>query len=92
VFCQYPDLEVASAGTNHDAEISVGPDLLRWADVIFVMEKIHRTKLSNRFKQHLGQARIICLDIPDRYSYMDPDLVEILKTKVSKFLNIPNKS
>lgn len=88
VFCDYPGLEVASAGTNHDAEIPVGPDLLRWADVIFVMEKVHRAKLSRRFQQHLSAKRIICLNIPDRYAYMDPELVECLKTKVSKFLNL----
>jgi predicted protein tyrosine phosphatase len=89
VFCDYPGLEVASAGTNHDAEIPVGPDLLRWAEVIFVMEKVHRTKLSTRFQQHLVRKRIICLDIPDRYAYMDPDLIQLLKAKVPKFLDIP---
>jgi predicted protein tyrosine phosphatase len=88
VFCDYPGLEAASAGTNHDAEVPIGPDLLRWADVIFVMEKVHRIKLSRRFQKHLASKRIICLDIPDRYGYMDLELVECLKTKVSKFLNL----
>jgi predicted protein tyrosine phosphatase len=89
VFCDYPGLEVASAGTNHDAEIPVGPDLLQWADLIFVMEKVHRSKLSRRFQQHLARKRIICLDIPDRYAYMDPGLIQLLKAKVPKFLGIP---
>jgi predicted protein tyrosine phosphatase len=89
VFCDYPGLEVASAGTNHDAEIPVGPDLLQWAEVIFVMEKAHRTKLSQRFQRHLARKRIICLDIPDRYAYMDLELVDILKAKVPKFLGVP---
>lgn len=88
VFCDYPGLEVASAGTNHDAEVPVGPELLCWADIIFVMEKVHRTKLSKRFQQHLVRKRVICLDIPDRYAYMDPELVDILKVKVSAVLNI----
>ncbi len=89
VFCDYHDLETASAGTNHGAEVPVGPELLRWADIIFVMEKVHRTKLSKRFQQHLVRKRIICLDIPDRYAYMDPELIQILKAKVPKFLGIP---
>jgi predicted protein tyrosine phosphatase len=88
VFCEYPRLEVASAGTNRDAEVPVGPELLQWADLIFVMEKVHRTKLSRRFQKHLVRKRIICLDIPDRYAYMDPELIQILKAKVSKFLGI----
>jgi len=50
------------------------------------MEKTHRNKLSQRFKAHIGGKRIICLDIPDDYGFMDADLVELLKIKVSRFL------
>jgi predicted protein tyrosine phosphatase len=29
---------------------------------------------------------VICLDIPDEYEYMDPDLVRLLKQNVVRFL------
>jgi predicted protein tyrosine phosphatase len=86
VFADYPGIETASAGTNHDAEEPLTPEQLQWADLIFVMEKTHRNKLSQRFKAHIGGKHIICLDIPDDYGFMDPDLVELLKIKVSRFL------
>jgi len=50
------------------------------------MEKAHRNRLSAKFKRHLNGKRVICLDIPDDYAYMDPALVRLLKQKVSRFL------
>ena len=59
---------------------------IQWATVIFVMEKAHRNKLSRRFRQHLNGKRVICLGIPDEYDYMQPELVQLLKAKVSPHL------
>ena len=66
VFASHPAINVASAGTNHDAEVPLTPELVRWANIIFVMEKAHRNKLQKRFKTDLKDARVICLDIPGR--------------------------
>ena len=75
-----------SAGLNNDAENPVTPEALSWADVVFVMEKAHRNKLSAKFKAHLKETRVICLDIPDEYDYMDSELIKILKARVPKHL------
>jgi len=85
VFCDRPGFEVASAGVAPDAEVPVSPELLQWADVIFVMEPAHRNKLSKQFRPHLKGKRIICLNIPDQFEYMDPDLVRLLEIKVGPF-------
>ncbi len=50
VFADWPGIETSSAGLNHDAENPLTPDLLRWADIVFVMEQAHRRKLSSRFR------------------------------------------
>jgi predicted protein tyrosine phosphatase len=86
VFASWPGIETSSAGLNHDAENPVTPELLQWADLIFVMERTHRSKLSSKFKAHLGNARVVCLEIPDEYEFMDPDLVRLLKAKVPRYL------
>jgi len=86
LFASYQDIEVASAGLNHDAGNPVTPELLQWADLIFVMEKTHRTKLQNKFRMSLKDKRIICLNIPDKFDYMDPALVKLLEAKVPQFL------
>ncbi len=86
VFSAWPGIEVASAGLDHSAESPVTPELLKWADTIFVMEKSHRNKLAKKFKAHLKKQRVICLNIPDQFEYMDPTLVKLLKTLVPRHL------
>jgi predicted protein tyrosine phosphatase len=88
IFSSYPGLEVASAGLNDDSATPVSAELLEWADVIFVMEKIHRSKLSRRYGKHLKKQRIICLDIPDKFEYMDEGLVRFLKAAVPRHLGL----
>lgn len=86
VFASWPGIETQSAGLGNDAGNPVSPELLAWADLIFVMENAHRNKLSKKFRAFLGGKRVICLDIPDEYDYMDPVLVQLLRVRVSRFL------
>lgn len=88
VFAGYPGIEVSSAGTNSDADNPLTPELVLWADTIFVMEKLHRSKVQKRFRAEIKNARIICLDIPDDYEFMDEGLIRLLKAKVSRFLPV----
>jgi predicted protein tyrosine phosphatase len=90
IFSSVPSIEVASAGTNHDAVTPLTPELIEWADAIFVMERAHRTKLQKRFKRWAGGKRIICLDIPDDYEFMQSELVHLLRLRMARFL--PNGS
>lgn len=89
VFSRRPDLEVASAGTDNDADNPLSGELVEWADLIVVMERQHRTKVQKRFRASLRGKRIVCLDIPDRYAFMDPALVELLQTRLARHLPPP---
>lgn len=86
VFADCQGIETASAGLDNDADNPVTPELLEWAHTIFVMERIHRSKLSAKFKRHLAGKQIICLEIPDEYAYMDPLLITVLKAKLPRYL------
>jgi predicted protein tyrosine phosphatase len=86
VFADYPGVEVASAGTNNDAENPLTGELVKWADMIAVMEKPHKTKLQRNFRSSLRGQRIICLDIPDDYGFMDPELIHLLTTRMARHL------
>jgi predicted protein tyrosine phosphatase len=88
VFSAYPGVEAMSAGTNNDATTPVSADLIEWADVVMVMEKVHRNKLTAKFKSEFKSKRLVVLDIPDEYEYMDPELVRILKAKVPRYVRI----
>ncbi len=86
VFSEYEGLEVDSAGLDREAEIPLSSEAIQWADIIFVMERSHKIKLSNKFNLWLKGKRVVCLDIPDEYEYMEPTLVELLKIKVLPLL------
>jgi predicted protein tyrosine phosphatase len=86
VFARHPGIECMSAGTNRDADNPLSSELVQWADLIFVMEKSHRNKLSSKFRKDLMNKRVICLGIPDEYEYMEPALVRLLEARVTPFL------
>jgi len=86
VFATWPDIATDSAGIGNHADVPLSPEQIAWADVIFVMEKVHRNRLAKRFRRHLNGKRVICLDIPDEYEYMQPELVRLLEAKVGPYL------
>jgi len=86
VFATWPGIETDSAGVGNDADVPLAPEQLAWAEIVFVMEKAHRNRLSAKFRRHLNGKRIVCLDIPDDYDYMQPELVRLLEKKVAPFL------
>ena len=88
IFANHPLLEVASAGLNHDSDTPLTAELVQWADVVFVMEKAHRHRLEKSFAKHTKNCRVVCLDIPDKFEFMQPELVAQLTSKVSRHLRI----
>jgi predicted protein tyrosine phosphatase len=86
IFSTWPDVETDSAGLGGDANVPLSSEQIAWANIIFVMEKAHRNRLSTRFRSHLNGKRIICLDIPDDYDYMQPALIKLLEVKAGRFL------
>lgn len=85
IFANRAGFEVASAGLDPGAGTPVSTEVLEWADVIFVMERAHRNELARKFRTQLKNKRVVCLDIPDEFEYMDPALVRILEAKVGPF-------
>lgn len=88
VFGELAGVEADSAGLAPDADVPLSRDQLDWADTIFVMERAHRTKLMRAFGNAVQGKRVICLDIPDRYAFMQPELVELLERKVLPHLRV----
>ena len=83
LFCKRPDLDVRSAGTAPDALVRVNANMLDWADVIFIMDEDQRRWLESTFADHPALTKIICLDIPDIYTFLHPELVQLLETRVA---------
>jgi protein-tyrosine phosphatase len=85
IFRKSPYFNVKSAGTEPTAVVRVNLKLIEWADIIFVMENKHKSRLKSLFSNEISNKRIIVLDIPDEYQYMDEELIEILKSSVAVY-------
>lgn len=71
------------AGLSNDAEEPVTRDHVDNAEVIYVMEARQRKRLNALFGSALKDKRIVCLNIPDKYCYMQPELVALLTRKLN---------
>lgn len=89
IFEGFSGYSAKSAGTEDGARIKVTEGLLGWADFIFVMEKRHTERLRSKFGEALGKRKIICLDIPNDLTFMHPDLIELLKERLSEYIDVP---
>ncbi len=90
IFHGFNGYDVRSAGTEANARIKVTDGHIGWADIIFVMEKKHSRRIRDRFGDMLYDKKIICLDIPDDYGFMDEELIELLKCRLSEYIEIDN--
>ena len=81
--------QARSAGTQPDARILVTEDHLGCADIIFVMEKSHLDRLRQKFPEALEGKQIVTLHISDDYEFMQPELVDELRTKLSDYIAWP---
>lgn len=85
---KHPGLSVRSAGTSPRARRTVSAGDIQWADVVFVMERKHKSRLLADFARLLSHKPLHVLDIPDEYQYMDAELVQMLEQSVAAFLGI----
>ena len=88
IFSEYDGVEAISAGTNNDAETVVSGDLIEWADAVLVMEKSHRNKISKKFRPLLKGKKLAVLNIPDEFDFMQPELVNLLKYRVPRYVRV----
>jgi predicted protein tyrosine phosphatase len=88
VFSACEGVDALSAGTSPDAETPVSADLIEWADLVLVMENVHRRRLKERLGPTLRNKKLVVLGIPDKYEYMDVELVRILKEKTLAHLKL----
>lgn len=71
-----------SAGTNIKTCIKEGTNpleewMLEWADTVYVMEKKHKTDISNIIG-NIYDKKIIILGIKDNYNYYQKELIDLL--------------
>jgi predicted protein tyrosine phosphatase len=86
IFSARANIECDSAGLAPDADVLLSTEQVEWAQMIFVMERTHSTKLRRKFKPYLAGKKLVALGIPDDYGFMEPALIKLLEQKVLPFL------
>ncbi|MHA3771037.1 low molecular weight protein tyrosine phosphatase family protein [Verrucomicrobiota bacterium sgz303538] len=92
LFEGFPAYQVRSVGTQPDARIVITEGHIGWADLIFCMEKSHLNRIRLKFPEAMYGKRVICLQIPDEYEFMDPDLIEELLGKLAPYVVLPEEN
>ena len=74
------------AGLSHDADEKLSQEQLAWADIIFVMEARQAKRLKNLLPAMLRGKRVVTLNVPDRFTFMESALIAILEPKLRAVL------
>jgi predicted protein tyrosine phosphatase len=88
LFKNHPRYDARSAGTENGARVKVTDCHVRWADLIFCMERKHADRMRERFPEELVGKRLLTLRIPDDYTFMDPALVDVLRAELGAHLEL----
>lgn len=89
LFANLPGYQIRSAGTRADARIVVTEGHVQWADLIFVMQKSHLSLLRSKYPEVMLGKQVVNLLIPDDYTFMQPELIEELHSKVAEHIRLP---
>ena len=77
------EFQTRSAGLFSETRRVQKEDLL-WADTVFVMEEFQREEIARRFPKEYLLKRILCLNIPDQFSFGQAELKDLLKTRFAQ--------
>ena len=86
IWSQEPGINARSAGTASSARRRLQIRDIEWADLILVMEEKHESRIRADFRQPVAHKRIVVLDIPDEYRFMDAELMKLLREKCAPLI------
>lgn len=79
-----PRMQVRSAGLSPKSTRKLQAEDLEWADIVLVMEYKHLSRIRDRMRG-MRLPRMLSLNIPDQYQFMDQDLIRLLNERVEEF-------
>jgi protein-tyrosine phosphatase len=80
IYRNHNSINVRSVGTEPSAQRKLSEKDIVWADIIFVMERKHKQRINERFGAIANEKEIITMEIEDNYLFMDPELIEEIKS------------
>jgi predicted protein tyrosine phosphatase len=79
-------MSVRSAGVSETSRHRISEADLAWADLVLVMERKYLSRIRQDFRRLESLPPIESLDISDEYIFMQPELVEVLRSAVAAAL------
>lgn len=86
LFSSHQDWETDSAGLGADADVVVSSEQIEWATDIAVMEKRQMARLRRKFPALVSGKRIVSLDVPDDFAFMQDELVTLLQARIVRMV------
>jgi len=75
-----------AVGTSPKAERKISFADLSWANLVLCMEQKHKRMIEQQFgRNNLPELQV--LGIEDKYEFMDPELVQMLKVDIEEVIN-----
>ena len=90
-FAGWTGVRTDFAGLTAGTDSPLAPDQIDWAHRIYVFEKRQKAALSARFGARMRGRTIIDLDIPDLYTFMQPELMDLLRDRLGAELRAAAK-
>jgi predicted protein tyrosine phosphatase len=84
-----PDFEVKSCGTANFAKNQLTPELVEWAEILFVFDETQMEALEQRFGLNSLRKPVVNLGLPDIFTYKSDALVVKLVAKLDPYLGRP---
>jgi predicted protein tyrosine phosphatase len=86
IFASLPGCETDSAGLSADTDALVSSEQLEWATHIAVMERRQIARLRRAFPVLAAGRKLVCLDIPDDFAFMQPELITLLQQRAARIV------
>lgn len=86
------DVDADFAGLSADADVRLGAEQIAQADLVVVMERRQLARLRRQFGERLHGKRVVALNVPDRFDYMEPALVAVLTPQLERLLGAARRS
>jgi predicted protein tyrosine phosphatase len=86
IFASLPGCETDSAGLSADSAALVSSEQLEWATHIAVMERRQMSRLRRAFPKLVAGRKLVSLDIPDDFAFMQPELVAMLQQRAGRII------
>ena len=90
IFKNEQRFNIKSAGLSPKSNVQINEQLLLWADLLLVMEDGQAARISGQYR-HLNLPQMETLHIEDRYEYLDPELIDLLKERINNTLKFRYK-